>query len=51
MKPGVSADEILEQLGGMPEEEVHCAHLAAETLRKAIEECLSKKRAFFQQLK
>jgi nitrogen fixation NifU-like protein len=36
----VSPDEILEKLGGLPEAEVHCAHLAAETLRSALDDCL-----------
>ena len=37
----VSSDEILKQLGGLPEEDVHCAQLAAETLRKALADCHS----------
>jgi nitrogen fixation NifU-like protein len=36
----ISGDEILEKLGGLPEAEVHCAHLAAETLRRALDDCL-----------
>ena len=32
----VSADSILHHLGGLPEEDVHCAQLAAETLRRAL---------------
>lgn len=38
-----SSDEILKQLGGLPEEDVHCAQLAAETLRKALADCHNKK--------
>jgi len=40
----VSSDEILEKLGGLPEADVHCALLAAETLRRAIADCLNQKR-------
>jgi nitrogen fixation NifU-like protein len=40
----VSPSEILEKLGGLPEADVHCARLAAETLRRAIADCLNKKR-------
>ena len=36
---GITPEEILEKLGGLPEESVHCAHLAVETLRKAIADC------------
>lgn len=41
----VSADKILRQLGGLPEPDVHCAQLAAETLRRALADYLYKKRA------
>ena len=41
----VSSDEILEKLGGLPEADVHCAYLAAETLRRAIADCLNQKRS------
>ena len=40
----VTADKILEQLGGLPEEDVHCAQLAAETLRLALADYLYQKR-------
>ena len=40
----ISSGEILEKLGGLPEENVHCAHLAAETLREAITNCLNQKK-------
>ncbi len=40
----VSAGEILEKLEGLPEEDVHCAYLAADTLRRALADCLNKKR-------
>lgn len=32
----VGTDAILKKLGGLPKEDVHCAQLAAETLRKAL---------------
>ena len=40
----VSADEILKELGGLPEEDVHCAQLAAETLRRALADYLYQKK-------
>ena len=47
---GKSADElmeidgnmILETLGGLPEENEHCAHLAAESLHAALDDYLGK---------
>jgi nitrogen fixation NifU-like protein len=39
----VSAAEILRILGGLPESDVHCALLAAETLRRAMAEYLYQK--------
>jgi nitrogen fixation NifU-like protein len=42
---GVTAEEILKQLGGLPEEDVHCAQLAAETLRRALADYLYQKTA------
>ena len=44
VKASISPDEILEKLGGLPEEDVHCAHLAAETLRRALAASLNQKR-------
>ena len=41
----VSADEILKKLGGLPESDIHCAELAAETLRRALADYLYQKRA------
>jgi nitrogen fixation NifU-like protein len=41
----VSAGEILKALGGLPEADVHCAQLAAETLRRALADYLYQKRA------
>jgi nitrogen fixation NifU-like protein len=40
----ISADEILKKLGGLPESDVHCAQLAAETLRRALADSLYQKR-------
>ncbi len=40
----VSADEILKRLGGLPESDIHCAQLAAETLRRALADYLYQKR-------
>jgi nitrogen fixation NifU-like protein len=39
----VGSKKILEMLGGLPEADVHCAQLAAETLRRALADCLNKK--------
>ncbi len=36
----VSARDVLEGLGGLPEESEHCAELAASTLREAAVDCL-----------
>lgn len=41
----VSPEEIVKQLGGLPPEDVHCARLAAETLRRALADYLYKKRS------
>ncbi|GEM_PF-194248 len=41
----VSADSILRRLGGLPEEDVHCAHLAAETMRRALADYLAQRQA------
>jgi nitrogen fixation NifU-like protein len=38
----ISKEVILESLGGLPKEYVHCALLASNTLRKAIQNYLSK---------
>ena len=34
----LSKDELIEALGGLPEESLHCAELAVTTLRKALED-------------
>lgn len=36
---GIGQEDVLEQLGGLPEESRHCALLAAATLRMAVEDC------------
>jgi len=41
----VKGDEILKQLGGLPEESVHCAFLASETLRRALADWLYQQRS------
>ena len=38
----IGGDTILEALGGLPEEESHCAYLAAETLQTAIDNWMFK---------
>ena len=40
----IDQDEILRVLGGLPEDSVHCALLAADTLRAAIHDFLALKR-------
>lgn len=41
---GVSADVILKRVGGLPASDVHCAELAAETLRRALADYLCQKK-------
>lgn len=40
----ISQKDVLEALGGLPEESEHCALLAADTLKAAIKDCLDMKR-------
>lgn len=40
----ITGDVILEKLGGLPEENEHCAVLAANTLHKAIRDYLALKK-------
>ncbi len=40
----ISQDDILNALGGLPEESLHCALLAANTLREAIRDYLAFKK-------
>lgn len=39
----ITQDDILSRLGGLPEEHLHCALLAANTLREAIRDYLAFK--------
>jgi nitrogen fixation NifU-like protein len=41
----IGGDTILEALGGLPEEEAHCAYLAAETLQVALHEWMGLTRS------
>jgi len=41
----VSADQILKRLGGLPEEDVHCARLAASALRRAMADHLTQRQS------
>jgi nitrogen fixation NifU-like protein len=41
----VNAAAILRVLGGLPESDVHCAELAAATLRRALADALSRRHA------
>jgi NifU-like protein involved in Fe-S cluster formation len=40
----VSSRGILQLLGGLPEADVHCAELAAETLRRALADYLAHRK-------
>ena len=40
---GVTAETIMEKLGGLPKEDEHLAYLAAETLRQAVNDYSLKK--------
>jgi nitrogen fixation NifU-like protein len=40
----ISQKDVLDALGGLPEESVHCALLAANTLREAIKDYLAYKK-------
>jgi len=41
---GITQQEVLDALGGLPEESVHCAVLAANTLREAVRDYLATKK-------
>jgi nitrogen fixation NifU-like protein len=41
----IRGEAILEVLGDLPEEDVHCAFLAAETLQAALEACMKVPKA------
>ena len=38
----ITAEEIIEKLGGLPKDEAHCASLAAETLQEALNDYMVK---------
>jgi len=40
----ISGETILEVLGGLPEEDRHCAFLAADTLQEALDDYMRKQR-------
>ena len=40
----ITQQEVLDALGGLPEESVHCALLAANTLKEAVKDYLAFKR-------
>ena len=40
----ISQKDVLDALGGLPEESEHCALLAADTLKAAIRDCLAMKK-------
>lgn len=40
----VTGDTILEILGGLPEEETHCAYLAGDTLQEALNDYMLKQK-------
>jgi nitrogen fixation NifU-like protein len=40
----ITSDDVLDALGGLPEESVHCALLAADTLKAAIQDYLALKK-------
>lgn len=40
---GITGDAILEKLGGLPENERHCAFLASETLQEALHHYMLKR--------
>jgi nitrogen fixation protein NifU and related proteins len=39
----ITDQEVVDALGGLPEEKLHCSNLAAEGIRAAIEDYLSRK--------
>lgn len=40
----ITQQDVLKALGGLPEESLHCALLAATTLREAVRDCLALKK-------
>jgi len=41
---GITQQEVLDALGGLPEDSVHCALLAANTLREAVRDYLTTRK-------
>lgn len=41
----ITGEAIIEKLGGLPQEEQHCADLAAETLQEALHDYMVKERS------
>lgn len=39
----LTGDDVIEALGGLPENKKHCSNLGIQTLRNAIEDYISKK--------
>jgi len=39
----ISRNDVAEQLGGLPQQKMHCSNLGADALHKAIEDYVSKK--------
>lgn len=42
---GITRDQVAGELGGLPPNKMHCSNLAADGLRKAIEDYQAKKKA------
>jgi nitrogen fixation NifU-like protein len=40
----ITGEAILEVLGGLPEDDIHCAFLAVETLQSALDTCMKPKK-------
>ena len=39
----ISRNDVADELGGLPQQKMHCSNLGADALHKAIEDYLSKK--------
>ena len=46
----IKSDYVMELLGGLPQEHVHCARLAVTTLRLAVKDCLKNQRSPWKKL-
>ena len=46
----IKAEQVMDTLGGLPEDHVHCARLAVTTLRLAIKDYLKNKQAPWKKL-